>query len=132
MMRLQFLRLVRNAMMHVHGTTYKRHIDVRVGHGCASGRRSSIGSHSDLRTRLALLAPHAYDLCVTQPPRRMRMRNRKGRPAVDTTAPSSPKESGPDAQPPPCARIPAEDAELVRQVLARVGDKWSLLVIATL
>lgn len=51
---------------------------------------------------------------------------------MDTTASATSKQHGIDAQPTPCARIPAEDAELVRQVLARVGDKWSLLVIATL
>jgi DNA-binding HxlR family transcriptional regulator len=32
----------------------------------------------------------------------------------------------------PCARIPAADAAFVRQILDRVGDKWSLMVIATL
>jgi DNA-binding HxlR family transcriptional regulator len=30
----------------------------------------------------------------------------------------------------PCAAIPAEHADFIRQVLDRVGDKWSLLVIA--
>ena len=30
----------------------------------------------------------------------------------------------------PCARIPAEHMEFIRQVLDRVGDKWSLLLIA--
>ncbi len=32
----------------------------------------------------------------------------------------------------PCARIPAADADFVRKILDRVGDKWSLMVIATL
>ncbi|WP_043630875.1 winged helix-turn-helix transcriptional regulator [Nonomuraea candida] len=32
----------------------------------------------------------------------------------------------------PCAGIPAEQLDFVRQVLDRVGDKWSLLVIAAL
>jgi len=32
----------------------------------------------------------------------------------------------------PCSRIPAENADFVRQILDRVGDKWSLMVIATL
>ncbi|MFI2719191.1 winged helix-turn-helix transcriptional regulator [Streptomyces collinus] len=30
----------------------------------------------------------------------------------------------------PCARIPPEHMEFIRQVLDRVGDKWSLLLIA--
>jgi len=34
--------------------------------------------------------------------------------------------------PGPCSRIPVEYADLVRQILDRVGDKWSLMVIATL
>lgn len=32
----------------------------------------------------------------------------------------------------PCAGIPAEQMQFIRQVLDRVGDKWSLLVIAVL
>jgi DNA-binding HxlR family transcriptional regulator len=32
----------------------------------------------------------------------------------------------------PCARIPVADADFVRQILDRVGDKWSLMVVATL
>ena len=32
----------------------------------------------------------------------------------------------------PCAKIPAESMPFVRQVLDRVGDKWSLLVVAVL
>lgn len=32
----------------------------------------------------------------------------------------------------PCARIPAEHMGFVRQVLDRVGDKWSMLVVAVL
>jgi DNA-binding HxlR family transcriptional regulator len=40
----------------------------------------------------------------------------------------------PDAAPGrgPCAAIPAEQMGFVRQILDRVGDKWSMLVIATL
>ena len=36
------------------------------------------------------------------------------------------------ALPDPCSRIPAESADIVRQILDRVGDKWSLMVIANL
>jgi DNA-binding HxlR family transcriptional regulator len=36
------------------------------------------------------------------------------------------------ALPGPCARIPVEHADFVRQIMDRVGDKWSLMVIATL
>lgn len=32
----------------------------------------------------------------------------------------------------PCARIPADHMALVRQVLDRVGDKWSMLIVAVL
>ncbi|MEV6335311.1 helix-turn-helix domain-containing protein [Nocardia vinacea] len=32
----------------------------------------------------------------------------------------------------PCAGIPAERMEFIRQVLDRIGDKWSMLVIAVL
>ncbi|MET7905440.1 helix-turn-helix domain-containing protein [Streptomyces sp. NPDC005355] len=32
----------------------------------------------------------------------------------------------------PCAAIPAEQMALIRQILDRVGDKWSLLLIAVL
>jgi DNA-binding HxlR family transcriptional regulator len=32
----------------------------------------------------------------------------------------------------PCAAIPAEQLAFIRQVLDRVGDKWSLLLIAVL
>ncbi|WP_222108179.1 winged helix-turn-helix transcriptional regulator [[Actinomadura] parvosata] len=32
----------------------------------------------------------------------------------------------------PCAGIPAEQMGFVRQILDRVGDKWSMLVIAAL
>lgn len=32
----------------------------------------------------------------------------------------------------PCAAIPAEHMGLIRQTLDRVGDKWSLLIIAVL
>jgi DNA-binding HxlR family transcriptional regulator len=34
--------------------------------------------------------------------------------------------------PGPCSRIPVEDADFVRQIMDRVGDKWTLMVIATL
>jgi len=36
------------------------------------------------------------------------------------------------ALPGPCSRIPVERADVVRQILDRVGDKWTLMVIATL
>jgi DNA-binding HxlR family transcriptional regulator len=36
------------------------------------------------------------------------------------------------ALPGPCSRIPVENADLVRQILDQVGDKWTLMVIATL
>ena len=36
------------------------------------------------------------------------------------------------ALPGPCSRIPIEHAPLVRQILDQVGDKWTLMVIATL
>ncbi|WP_280885341.1 helix-turn-helix domain-containing protein [Streptomyces sp. LBL] len=36
------------------------------------------------------------------------------------------------ALPGPCARMPVEHADFIRQVLDRVGDKWTLLVIGTL
>ncbi|MFC9438651.1 winged helix-turn-helix transcriptional regulator [Nocardia sp. NPDC057030] len=32
----------------------------------------------------------------------------------------------------PCAGIPADQMQFIRQVLDRIGDKWSLLVIAVL
>ncbi|MFT2015286.1 winged helix-turn-helix transcriptional regulator [Streptomyces sp. 796.1] len=32
----------------------------------------------------------------------------------------------------PCANVPVEHMDFVRQVLDRVGDKWSMLVIAVL
>ncbi len=32
----------------------------------------------------------------------------------------------------PCASIPADHMDFVRQVLDRVGDKWSMLIIAVL
>ena len=41
-------------------------------------------------------------------------------------------QKDPAALPGPCARIPVEDADFVRQIMDRVGDKWSLMVIATL
>ncbi|MDP4510956.1 helix-turn-helix domain-containing protein [Nonomuraea sp. G32] len=40
--------------------------------------------------------------------------------------------SGAAADRGPCAGIPAEQMDFIRQVLDRVGDKWSLLVIAAL
>jgi DNA-binding HxlR family transcriptional regulator len=36
------------------------------------------------------------------------------------------------ALPGPCSRIPLENADFVRQIMDRVGDKWTLMVIATL
>jgi DNA-binding HxlR family transcriptional regulator len=36
------------------------------------------------------------------------------------------------ARPEPCARWPAESMPVIRGILERVGDKWSVLVIATL
>ena len=36
------------------------------------------------------------------------------------------------ALPGPCSRWPAERVDTIRQVLARAGDKWSTLVVATL
>lgn len=32
----------------------------------------------------------------------------------------------------PCAKIPADRIDFVRQVLDRVGDKWSMMIIGTL
>lgn len=32
----------------------------------------------------------------------------------------------------PCSRWPAESIGIIRQVMARAGDKWSILVVATL
>jgi DNA-binding HxlR family transcriptional regulator len=32
----------------------------------------------------------------------------------------------------PCASIPADQMEFIRQLLDRVGDKWSMLIIAVL
>jgi DNA-binding HxlR family transcriptional regulator len=40
--------------------------------------------------------------------------------------------SRPPADRGPCAGIPVEQVDFIRQILDRVGDKWSLLVIATL
>lgn len=40
--------------------------------------------------------------------------------------------SGTAASVGPCAGIPAEHVDFVRQVLDRVGDKWSMLIIAVL
>lgn len=34
--------------------------------------------------------------------------------------------------PGPCSRWPAESIGVIRQVMARAGDKWSMLVVATL
>ncbi|MCM2422868.1 helix-turn-helix domain-containing protein [Streptomyces sp. RKAG293] len=36
------------------------------------------------------------------------------------------------ALPAPCSRIPVEHADFVRQIMDRVGDKWTLMVLATL
>jgi DNA-binding HxlR family transcriptional regulator len=41
-------------------------------------------------------------------------------------------QRGTVAPPGPCSRIPIEQAPLVRQILDQVGDKWTLMVIATL
>lgn len=40
------------------------------------------------------------------------------------------KDSAP--LPGPCSRWPAESIGTIRQVMARAGDKWSILVVATL
>lgn len=32
----------------------------------------------------------------------------------------------------PCAAIPAEHMDFIRQILDRIGDKWSMLIIALL
>lgn len=37
-----------------------------------------------------------------------------------------------DNIPGPCARWPVESIGTIRQVMARAGDKWSILVVATL
>ncbi|TPQ19445.1 winged helix-turn-helix transcriptional regulator [Streptomyces sporangiiformans] len=34
--------------------------------------------------------------------------------------------------PEPCARVPVEHADFIRQVLDRIGDKWTLMVVASL
>ncbi|WP_327699308.1 winged helix-turn-helix transcriptional regulator [Streptomyces sp. NBC_00459] len=34
--------------------------------------------------------------------------------------------------PEPCSRVPVEHADFIRQVLDRVGDKWTLMVVANL
>ena len=44
----------------------------------------------------------------------------------DTAAPHAPVLAG------PCARVPVEHADFIRQVLDRVGDKWTLMVVASL
>lgn len=36
------------------------------------------------------------------------------------------------ALPGPCSRWPAESIDTIRQIMARAGDKWSTLVVATL
>ncbi|WP_454852690.1 winged helix-turn-helix transcriptional regulator [Promicromonospora soli] len=36
------------------------------------------------------------------------------------------------AVPGPCSRWPAESMGVIRQIMARAGDKWSMLVVATL
>jgi DNA-binding HxlR family transcriptional regulator len=36
------------------------------------------------------------------------------------------------ALPVPCSAVPVEHADFIRQVLERVGDKWTLMVIASL
>jgi DNA-binding HxlR family transcriptional regulator len=32
----------------------------------------------------------------------------------------------------PCTRVPVEHADFIRQVLDRIGDKWTLMVVAAL
>ena len=41
-------------------------------------------------------------------------------------------DGGPGAVAGPCSGIPADRMTFIRQVLDRVGDKWSLLIIAVL
>ncbi|MCX4763289.1 helix-turn-helix transcriptional regulator [Streptomyces sp. NBC_01275] len=36
------------------------------------------------------------------------------------------------ALPEPCSRVPVEHADFIRQVLDRIGDKWTLMVVASL
>lgn len=51
------------------------------------------------------------------------------RDGADETAPAAlPVEAAAAAG--PCSGIPAEHMDFIRQILDRVGDKWSLLVIA--
>src|SRR5882762_10617181 len=56
------------------------------------------------------------------------VRYRRGMSAMDAVAVQ--REAA--ALPGPCSRIPVEHAPIVRQILDQVGDKWTLMVIATL
>jgi DNA-binding HxlR family transcriptional regulator len=56
------------------------------------------------------------------------VRYRRGMSVMDVIA----VQRGSVALPGPCSRIPVERADVVRQILDRVGDKWTLMVIATL
>jgi DNA-binding HxlR family transcriptional regulator len=57
---------------------------------------------------------------------------------MDTApATASPAASGPVApvgtpRPPACGQFPVEHGDFIRQILDRVGDKWTVLVIANL
>lgn len=51
---------------------------------------------------------------------------------MDTTADQSAGHTDSAAISGPCARWPAENREIIRQILDRAGDKWSTLVIAAL
>ena len=61
--------------------------------------------------------------------RHMRVRNRRERRVpMDSVA----AQDDNTALPGPCSRWPAESIGTIRQVMARAGDKWSTLVVATL
>lgn len=61
--------------------------------------------------------------------RHMRVRDQKeGRVLMETVT----AEGDSTVLPSPCSRWPAESVDIIRQVLARAGDKWSTLVVATL
>ncbi|MEU1599221.1 helix-turn-helix domain-containing protein [Streptomyces sp. NPDC005708] len=62
----------------------------------------------------------------------MRVRDRKGMCAMDIAAGQIAGETDIAAVSGPCARWPAENREIIRQILDRAGDKWSTLVIAAL
>ena len=42
------------------------------------------------------------------------------------------RQAGTGARPGPCSRWPADRHDIIREILARVGDKWSTLVVGTL